>query len=169
MDPLSREELPPLTPSWPERALSALATLALAMLGVLVTVVVVSRWVGHPLIPDSVLLVREMMVAVILLPLATITVLREHIAVTVFTVAAKRPLQCALAVLGHLVGLVFATALLWAGARLLNRSYVSGEYYYGILDIPLWIGHAIFVLGAAAFALRLSVMLVLDLRAFIRS
>lgn len=163
MDPLNPDELPPATPGGAERVLASLATLAVGLLCVLVAVGVLSRLVGHPLIPDSVLLVQEMMVAVIVLPLALVTAVRDHIAVTVFTRRAGEPLQRALAVLGHLVGLVFAGALLWAGARLLARSLASGEYYYGVLDIPVWVGHTIFVGGAAAFVLRLVAMVLHDL------
>jgi TRAP-type C4-dicarboxylate transport system permease small subunit len=168
VEPLSDSEFPPLRPSWPERALSLLATVAVGLLCALVTLGVVSRLVGRPLVPDNVLLVQEMMVAVILLPLAVVTVLREHIAVTVFTRRAGARTQRLLAVLGHLVGLVFSGALLWASARLLSRSLASGEYYYGALDIPVWTGHAMFVVGAAAFTLRLLVMLAIDLLAVLR-
>lgn len=168
MEPLSDSELPPRWPSWPERGLALLATVAVGLLCALVTVGVASRLVGRPLVPDNVLLVQEVMVMVILLPLAVVTVLREHIAVTVFTRRAGVLTQRLLAALGHLVGLVFAGALLWASARLLSRSLATGEYYYGALDIPVWTGHVMFVVGAGAFALRLLVMLVIDLLAVLR-
>lgn len=168
MDPLSGDGPAPGTPSRPERMLSALASMALAAMGVLVALVVLSRVLGVTLVPDSVLLVRELMVLVILLPLATITVLREHIAVTVFTSAFGPRVQRLLAVLGHLVGLVFASALFMAGMRLLSRSYASGEYYYGVLNIPQWVGHGLFVLGVGVFGIRLLVMLTRDIAACAR-
>ncbi|MGL1833486.1 TRAP transporter small permease [Rhodocyclaceae bacterium SMB388] len=163
MDPLSADELKPARATWAEGLLAQIATAAVAMLCVLVTVSVLSRLLGQPLIPDSVLLVQEMMVLVILFPLAVLTAMREQIAVTVFTQRAGERSQRLLAAVGHVVGLVFGGVLLWASSRLLMRSLATGEYYYGALDIPMWIGHAVFALGAAAFVLRLVVMLLIDL------
>lgn len=168
MDPLSHSELAPVHPSWPERALAWLGMAAVGLLCVLVAVGVISRLVGRPLIPDNVLLVQEMMVAVILFPLALVTAQREHIAVTVFTRHAGKRMQHALSVLGHLVGLLFAGTLLWASVRLLRRSLATAEYYYGVLDIPVWVGHAVFAVGAGAFVLRLVAMLLTDLSGALR-
>lgn len=168
MDPISTGGLPAVQPTGPERSLAVAATSALAALCLLVTVGVLSRLVGHPIIPDNVLLVREAMVAVILLPLAAITAMRDHIAVTVFTDHLRERGRRLLAILGHVVGLVFAGALVAAARSLLAQSWASGEYYYGTLEIPLWIGHALFLLGAGAFALRLLALLVRDTAALVR-
>lgn len=168
MDPLTSADLKPAQVIWPERVLTSLATAAVAMLCLLVSVGVVSRIVGRPLIPDNVLLVQEMMVAVILLPLALLTAVREQIAVTVFTQHAGLRAQHLLAVLGHLVGLIFGGVLLWASSRLLRRSLATGDYYYGVLDIPMWIGHALFAAGVGAFVLRLLIMLWIDLSCAVR-
>lgn len=168
MEPVSTSELPPVQPTRLERLLAVLATAALAALCILVTVGVLSRLVGYPIIPDNVLLVREAMVVVILLPLAVITATRDHIAVTVFTDGAGRTMQRLLGVLGHIVGLVFAGALVAAGQNLLMRSWNSAEYYYGALEVPTWIGHALFLLAAVVFALRLLALLVRDVAALHR-
>lgn len=162
MEPLGENELKPVRVSWIERALLLLATISVAFLCVLITLGVISRAVGVALVPDNVLVVKEMMVAVILLPLALLTAKREQIAVTIFTQFAGERLQRFFGLLGHLVGLVFVGALLWAAVRLLTRSLASEEYYYGVLNIPVWIGHAIFVLGSGAFVLRLIMMSVID-------
>jgi TRAP-type C4-dicarboxylate transport system permease small subunit len=155
--------LAPLTPVWPERTRPAGPGLCLGTLCLLITVAVLSRWAGNPLIRDSVLLVRELMVAVIVFPLAAVTALREQIAVTVFTQQLSQRALRPLAVLEHLMGLVFSLGLFLAAWRLLSNSYSSGEYYSGSLELPLWLGHAVFLTGVSAFGLRLLAMLARDL------
>ena len=165
MDPLSGSETSHNTQSqetWPERVFTALAMTCTALLCAIVTVTVVSRWLYKPLIPDDVLIVRELMVAVILLPLASVTASRAHIAVTVFTEWLGARGKTALSAFGHLVGFGFVTGLIWAGSRLFSSAWESGEYFDGDLYIPIWIGYAVFLVALIAFALRMGVQLVRD-------
>lgn len=162
MAPLSHDDLPANTPTRPERLLSALAAVGSALLCVIVTTTVVVRALGFVLIPDDVLLVQELMVAVILLPLAAVTVRRQHIAVTVFTKRVPFRGKALLALLAHVIGFVFAGALLWVGITSLVSAVGSGEYYDGELYLPTWIGWAVFTLGSGAFLLRLLLQMVLD-------
>ena len=145
--------------SWLERTFTALAMVATGLLCFIVTLTVVSRWVFRPLIPDDVLIVRELMVAVILLPLASVSARHAHIAVTFFTDLAGPRTHSVLERLGYLVGLLFTSALIWAGSLLFMSAWSSGEYYDGDLYIPMWIGYATFLVALAAFGLRLAVLL----------
>lgn len=120
-----------------------------------VTITVVSRALYRPIIPDEVLIVREIMVAAILFPLAAVTAARAHIAVTIFTDWAPPRVQTALSILAHLVGIIFATWLFIAGWRLLAGAWTSGEYYDGDIYVPMWIGYASFVLAIGVFLVRL--------------
>lgn len=156
-------ELDALRSAWPERALSALAMVALGLLCLIVTLTVVARWLGTTFVPDDVLLVRELMVAIVLLPLGVVTACREHIEVSVFTERVALRGKRMLAVLGHLVGIVFAGGLFWAAMSMLGRAWSTGEYYYGDLYIPVWIGNAVFAFGVGAFLLRLLALLLIDL------
>jgi TRAP-type C4-dicarboxylate transport system permease small subunit len=164
LDPLSHSDLPAASPTAPERALAALAAVGLALLCVIVTVTVIVRAAGFVLIPDDVLLVQELMVAVNLLPLAVLTARRRHIAVTLFTERLGMRAQAALALLGHLVGLLFGGALAWVAGSSFSAALASGEYYDGELYLPTWIGWAVFALGIGVFALRLLALLARDAR-----
>lgn len=146
--------------SWPERLLLWLAMLGILGLCAVVTITVVSRWFHNALIPDDVLIVRELMVAVIILPLAAVTAARAHISVTVFTDRVGPAWKSRLEILGHVIGLCFALVILFAGWRLFVSAWQSGEYFDGILYLPMWIGYGIFVTGLLAFALRLLVNIV---------
>lgn len=163
MDPVSHE-LPPVEATKGERLLGALSMVGLGLLALIVTVTVVSRWVGRSIIPDDVLLVQELMVAVVLLPLGLVTAARQHISVEVFTARASARKLAVLSVLGHGLGLLFALLLLAAGAKGLLGAWRTQDYYNGILHIPMWIGQAVFVFAMVLFALRLAIMIVQDLR-----
>ncbi|MCC7326762.1 MAG: TRAP transporter small permease [Burkholderiales bacterium] len=163
MGPLSQADLPASTPTRAERTLSALAAVALAVLCGIVTTTIVVRAAGFALIPDDILLVQELMVAVILLPLAAVTAQRQQIAVTVFTERIGLRRKAALALLAHVVGMVFAGALFAVGVKSLLAAVASGEYFDGVLYLPTWIGWAVFSLGTGAFLLRLLLQFGIDL------
>lgn len=145
---------------WPERAATALATAGIAALCVIVTVSVASRWWHRSIIPDDVLIVQELMVVVILFPLVEVTGRNSHIAVTVLSDRLGKAVQPWLDRLGHLAGLVLAGFLLAAGWKLLSASLATGDYYDGLIDMPMWIGHLSFVIGVGGFFLRLLLLTV---------
>ncbi len=169
MDPLNPEDGEGQTGSWPERALLFLAMVGIAMLCAIVTITVVSRAIYRPLIPDDVLLVREVMVATILLPLAIVTTGRAHIAVTIFTNWMSDAARRWLSALGHLIGTAFAAVLCYAGWWLLKDAWRTAEYFDGDIYLPTWIGYATFVLAMLLFLIRLILMLVADLRSLRRA
>ncbi|TAK51562.1 MAG: TRAP transporter small permease [Gammaproteobacteria bacterium] len=150
----------PVSHSRAEGLLLLLAALAIAVLCAIVTLTVVSRWFDWLLIPDEVLLVRELMVAVILLPLAAVTARRLHIAVTLFTGRIAGRCRRQLARLGGAVGLLFVGLLLWAGIRNLAGAVATGEYHDGEMQLPVFVAQAVYVLGLGACCLRLVVQLV---------
>lgn len=161
MEPLSEETS---AGRWPvEGALGVAARLALVALGAVVTVSVLSRALWHNVIPDDVLVVSELMLVVILAPLALVTARREHIAVTLFTERLRGTASRALDVLGHLVGLVFFGVLTVAFAVKLAGSWQTAEYYEGVLRIPHWVGHAVATAALAMVVIRLLVLVFQDL------
>lgn len=150
--------------SMPERILLYLAMISIGLLCLIVTISVISRAVYRPLIPDDVLVVRELMVAAICFPLAAVTAARSHIAVTVFTEWVPMRGRALLSVVASLFGLVFTLSLMFAAFRLFSGALASGEYYDGDIYIPTWIGYATFVLAMGIFAARLVVTCYHDIR-----
>ena len=144
------------TLSRPERWLTVLAMVGVGLLSLIVTTTIVSRWVYRAVIPDDVMLVREIMIWVIVLPLAAVTCKRMHIAVTIFTDKVAPRTMRTLERVGNTIGLVFVGLLLWGGWTLFVSAWESGEYYDGDMNIPMWITQGVYVVGLAAFFVRLS-------------
>jgi TRAP-type C4-dicarboxylate transport system permease small subunit len=131
---------------------------------VLVTLTVLSRAFRVVLLYDAVLLVQELMVAVIVLPLAYITATRTHIVVEVLSSRLPARVQPWLAPLAAVAGLIFFGALAWAALGDLARAWQGATYYEGDLALPEWPGRAVYALGLAMVVWRLLLQLLTDLR-----
>ncbi|RJE80365.1 TRAP transporter small permease [Paracoccus sp. JM45] len=147
-----------------ERTLLDLAVLALALLGGVIFINVVMRSVFGTGLPDAIIMVRELMVAAVILPMAAATAARSHVAVTFISDRLPDPVRAWLIVLGHAVGVLALLPLLYAAQRMLGQTWTSGEFYYGDLNLPRWPGLALFLAGLLLMWVRLAILLVGDLR-----
>jgi TRAP-type C4-dicarboxylate transport system permease small subunit len=148
-----------------ETLLLGLAALAVLTMGAMITLNVILRLFGTAL-PDSVVLVRELMVAAIILPLAAVTAARAHVCVEVVTNMLPPRMTDFLILLGWVIGLIAFAPLVYAGWRELSATWSNNSFYFGDLSLPKWPGRLIFFLGMVAFWLRLLVVLVQDSRSF---
>ncbi|MDM7457778.1 MAG: TRAP transporter small permease [Paracoccus sp. (in: a-proteobacteria)] len=147
-----------------ERTLLDLAALALVGLGLVIFANVVMRAGFGSAVPDAIIMVRELMVAAIVLPMAAATAARGHVAVTFFSDRMSLGLRARLIVLGHVVGILALIPLIYAALRVTGQAFRSGEFYYGDLNLPRWPGIALFLTGLVLMWLRLAILLVGDLR-----
>lgn len=147
-----------------EKVLLGLGALAVICLGILITTNVVARAVFSSSVPDSVTMVRELMVAAILLPLAAATAARAHVSVAFITDRFPDRARSWLIVMGSLVGLIGLSPLIYAGGREFLSVWEKGSFYYGDLNLPKWPGLLLFVVGIAATWLRLLELFIRDLR-----
>ncbi len=147
-----------------ERLLLGVAVAGIVGLGVLVTLTVLSRAFRVVLLHDAVLMVQELMVAVIVLPLAYITATRSHIVVDVLSRRLPAPVQPLLPPLAVLVGLGFFGPLSWAALGDLARAWQGATYYEGDLALPEWPGRLIYALGLVMVLWRLLLQLLTDVR-----
>lgn len=148
-----------------ESFLLNLAVAAVIALGLLITASVVSRALFNFALPDTIVIVRELMVAAIVLPLAAATLARSHVAVEFIAARLPHRAQAWLAVFGSLVGLFALMPLIYAGGREFSHTFTSGGFFYGDLELPKWPGRLIFLLGISLCWLRLLVLVVQDIRA----
>ncbi|WP_299965059.1 TRAP transporter small permease subunit [uncultured Roseobacter sp.] len=143
-----------------------LAAVAVFAMGAMITLNVVLRLFGTAL-PDSVVIVRELMVAAIILPLAAVTAARAHVCVEVLTNMLPQRVTQGLILIGWVVGLAAFAPLIFAAWRELAATWTSGSFYFGDLSLPKWPGRLVFFVGLCIFWLRLLTVLVADTRAFL--
>lgn len=145
-----------------EKLLLNLGVLAIIILALMITASVVSRAVFNVALPDSIIIVRELMVAAIVLPLASATLARTHVAVEFVSNAMPARARAWLIVLGTVVGLLALMPLIYAGSRELIGTLESGAFYYGDLNLPKWPSRLFFLVGIFVCWIRLWVLLVQD-------
>ncbi|MGB3246088.1 MAG: TRAP transporter small permease [Sulfitobacter sp.] len=148
-----------------EKILLALGALAVIALGVLITANVVMRTAFSGAIPDSVTMVRELMVAAIILPLGAATAARAHVSVAFISDRFNPRLRSWLIVAGSVIGILALTPLIYAGGRDFLSVWSKGSFYYGDLNLPKWPARFLFVVGLAATVARLLELTIRDLAA----
>lgn len=147
-----------------EKVLLDLAVVAILGLGGLITASVVLRATLNSGLPDTVVMVRELMIAAILLPLAAATAARAHIVVEVFSNTLSPRKQQWLVFFGSLFGLLALLPLIYAGWREAAHNLSNGAFFFGQLSLPKWPGRVIFLIGISFCWLRLLVLAWGDLR-----
>ena len=147
-----------------ESVLLAVGAAAILALGLMITANVLGRALLGASLPDTVTIVRELMVAAIVLPLAAATAVRGHVAVTVLADRLGRRARSWLIVAGSVLGALALLPLIWAGWRELVHNWTTGGFFPGDLDLPRWPGRALFLLGVAACWLRLATLAWSDAR-----
>ncbi|MBP0482123.1 TRAP transporter small permease [Sagittula salina] len=147
-----------------ERLLVDLSIAAVLGLCALITANVLLRALFNAGIPDSTVLVAELMVAAVVLPLAATTTARAHIAVELVANRLPPRVGDALIVLGSVFGLIALAPLIWAGWREATGVIEKGSFFYGELQLPKWPGRVIFLIGMVICWVRLALMVVTDIR-----
>lgn len=147
-----------------ERLLLDLAAFAVAGLCLLITVSVALRATVNGGIPDTIVMVAELMVAAIVLPLAAATTARAHIVVEFVSNRLSPRAQDWLIVGGSVFGVLALLPLLYAGWNEAAKNIASGSFYFGELSLPKWPGRVIFLVGLSFCWLRLLLMTVGDIR-----
>ncbi len=141
-----------------EAVLLAVGAAAILALGAMITLNVLGRALLGASLPDTVVLVREAMVAAIVLPLAAATAARGHIAVAFLADRFPTRARSWTFVLGSVAGALALLPLLWAGWGELVHNWTTGGFFAGDLDLPRWPGRALFLIGVGACWVRLVVM-----------
>lgn len=162
LEPAEHDDLPPRPLTAVERLLLVLGIVALAVVCLIVTYTVVARAFHLPLIPDDVQIVRQIMVVVIIFPMAAVTAVRMHIVVTIFSKWMSTRTKIHFIAFGDVVGLLLVTILLIGAIRLFLDSFASGEYYDGDIRIEYWMAHGAYAVALAALWLRMAALAFVD-------
>lgn len=145
-----------------ENWLHSLGAIAVIALGTLIAGNVLLRAMFDYSIPDNVVIAKELMIAVVILPLSAVTVARANVVVEFLSNRLPDRVQSWLIVFGWLIGLLVMLVLLYSGWRELSSTWQSGGFFFGDLSLPKWPGRLVFVLGVAVCAIRLVQMLFSD-------
>lgn len=137
-----------------ERACLALSMVGIVAMGVLVTLSILGRTLFGLALPDTDIIIGELMVASMILPLAYVAATGAHIAVDVFARMAPERAQPWLRLLAALAGFAVLLPIAWGGYTELTGALAAGAYYYGDLFLPEWPGRTAYLLGFLLFALR---------------
>ena len=113
-----------------EKILLSLGALAVIALGVLITSNVIARALFASQVPDSVTMVRELMVAAILLPLAAATAARAHVSVAFVTDRFPDRARSVLIVAGSAIGMLALAPLIYSGGREFFAVVEKGSFFY---------------------------------------
>ena len=147
-----------------EKLLLELAVYAVLLLGMLITASVLLRAFFNSGVPDSIVMVRELMVAAIVLPLAAASTARAHIVVEFLTNRLPARVQAWLVVSGTAFGVVALMPLIYASFNETVHTLQSGAFYFGQLNLPKWPGYLIFLVGISFCWLRLLLLVITDLK-----
>lgn len=148
-----------------ELVLDTVGAVAVVLLCLLITANIVAREVILVGIPDSIIMVRELMVPAILFPLSAATGKRAHVAIEFIANHFSDGLNRWIAVLAAVIGLILVTTLLLAGWFEFSKNFTSGAHYGGEFQLPKWPSRALFVLAIGMFWLRLVQIFWADIKA----
>lgn len=138
-----------------EKILVDIAALATLALSVVITTNIILRTFFASDVPDSVIIVRDLMVPAITLPLAAATAARAHVSVTFISDMFSPRARGVLIIAASCFGLIALMPLIYAAGREFLHNWSSGEFNMGVLNLPRWPANAVFLLGLAALWIRL--------------
>ncbi|MDM7968762.1 MAG: TRAP transporter small permease [Paracoccaceae bacterium] len=138
-----------------EDAAIVLASGVLLVMGLIIVASIIGKTVFLKPIPDELLMVGLLNVAVIVLPLAYVERHRGHITVTVTTDWMGLRARGVLRALGALAMGVFFGGIGYIVVRRMPEEIARGAYYDGVLQIPTWPMKAVFGAAIILFSLRL--------------
>lgn len=147
-----------------ERIFIDAAVIAIILLAALIFADVVALNVFNSSVPDTVIIVRELMVVAIIMPLAASTARRAHISVEFVTNSLPPKLVNWFVIFGSLFAALALMPLIWSGYRDLLHQLGTGSAFYGDLSLPQWPGRLAFLIGLALCWVRLVVMIIGDFR-----
>jgi TRAP-type C4-dicarboxylate transport system permease small subunit len=148
-----------------EFLLDTAGAIAIILLCVLIVATIFTREALGFGVPDSIILVRELMVPAILFPLCAATSRRAHISIEVIANHFPDGLNRWIAVMAAAIGMVVVAALIAAGWLQLSKTWAQASHFGGDFNIPKWPSRALYMVAFVFVFLRLAQLFWVDLRA----
>ncbi|HRP98979.1 MAG TPA: TRAP transporter small permease [Terrimesophilobacter sp.] len=141
--------------NWLGRASSALAGIVIGALMLLTVADVIMRTMAGRGLPGALEIAEVTLAAAVYLGMLGAETTRLHIRTPILVDAIKEPASTVL----RLIGMVVATAFtVWLAVSSFNsaaRSISTGEYHFGIIQVPIWPSRLIVAICIAALALAI--------------
>ena len=151
-----------------ERGATFIGIMILLFLMFLTVGEVVGRYVFNHPVPGSYEISELMMIGVVFLALAHVQALKQHIRIDIIAPLLKPKIRLLLDLCAYLLGLFLFIIMAWQGVPWAWQSWSSGEYYVGLLEVPLWPAKSLFVIGISLLCIRLFLHFIEDLRSFVK-
>lgn len=133
-----------------------ISILSLIALALLVATSVLGRALFGTPVTDDVVLAEGLLIVTVMLPLASVQTETGHIKVqligkpgSLFTAITDR--------FGNLLGCLLCSGLAYAALKDSAKLYQTGEFYQGLLQLPIWPTKMLFGLGFLMLAIDLAI------------
>jgi len=136
------------------RVSSLISAVLLFIMMILILADVVGRYLFNNPIPGTIDFTRVFMAAVIFLGLSYTEECRGHIRATAFISRLPKKVIFCMDVFASLVGLTLFTVITWQGWIIFFESWSSGEYYPGIIQVPIYPARLLVCLGCILVCLQ---------------
>lgn len=150
-----------------ERFFLDVAVMAVIVLALMIFFDVVSLNLFNKSVPDTVIIVRELMVVAILMPLAAATAQRAHISVEFVTNHLPPKVVSWFIVFGSIFALLALSPMILSGYKDLLHQWKIGSEFYGDLGLPQWPGRLAFVMGILLCWIRLLILVFQDIHTIV--
>lgn len=129
------------------------ALCVLAMMGITVADVA-SRTATGRSVPGAQEVSEQLVVALVFLGMAYAYYRHEHVAVSICVRALPVRPRAVFRLLGRAIMLGLVIWMIWATGESAWRSFMRGEFRFGLLQVPVWPARAAIPIGLTAFALQ---------------
>jgi TRAP-type C4-dicarboxylate transport system permease small subunit len=151
-----------------EKVLLVAASVSILGICAIIFTGVVTRAIFSWSLPDAEIIVRELMIAAMILPLAYVTAERAHIAVDVLVNLMPDSAKPWIDLLGSVIGFLVLLPIAYGGWIAFSTSWIDENFFYGEFDLPEWPGKFAFFLGYMVFLFRLISLVINDLLSLFR-
>ena len=137
-----------------ERAAIAVGAVAVLLSAGIIVVSIFGRILFSKAVPDGALLVQNMMILIVILPLAVVAGRRAHIAVDLVVSRLSPAAQRRIDMVTGSLGVLFLIPIAWSGWTNFSSVLARGSYFDGALEMPEWPVRLLFLVGYLVFILR---------------
>ena len=151
-----------------EIAFSRITGVVIMAMMLLTATDVIGRYVFNSPIQGSYEITEFMLVAVVFLGIAYVQLVKGHVKVEVATSWLPQRAQLALDIFAYFIGLVMFSLITWQSGIYAWDAFVTKEYTWGLLQLPLWPAKSFVTIGCAFLAIQYLADIITDSARLVR-